>query len=89
MISDTVEARRQMNCVARDWTSRIIRPPVEEPAKDALPWDKDLGKGQRGGWFQKCLQLVQAVVHRKYERAEDLAEEYSEHPTMKPLVVPN
>ena len=44
------------------------------------------GPKMRGGWFQKCLQLVKAVQRRSWDQVRDLAEEYAQHPSMYRLV---
>ena len=44
------------------------------------------GPKMRGGWFQKCLQLVKAVQRRSWDQVRNLAEEYAQHPSMYRLV---
>jgi hypothetical protein len=59
--------------------------------------DKGKGKGHhfystggKGGWLNKTIPLVHAVIHGnedEFRRAIDLAIEYAEHQTMKPLFI--
>ena len=56
-----------------------------EPAPPAAHVEHT-GQKMRGGWFQKCLQLVKLVQRRSWDQVRDLSEEYAQHPSMSRLV---
>ena len=41
---------------------------------------------KRGGWFQKCLELVKAVRARAWVHAQTLADDYASLPSMRSLL---